>query len=153
VDPFVAVVAEVAEVVDKAKGTEKVELIGERVGVAVAKKGVVGEGFVDEDVEVALVVETREEWVVVVPEEMICWFVAHIKIGRPIVSFAKVSMSFSFPLVGAIHFRTCKLFRWGDRLEKRLIESVILFFLFFGRELLNTVSFLSVSRERKSETR
>jgi hypothetical protein len=49
------VVAEVFEEVGK--GTEKVEVMGERVGVAVAKKGVVGEGFVDEDVEVAVVVE------------------------------------------------------------------------------------------------
>jgi hypothetical protein len=31
-----------------------------------------------------------------VPEEIICWFVAHMKMGRPIVSFARVSIS-SFP--------------------------------------------------------
>jgi hypothetical protein len=27
-----------------------------------------------------------------VPEKMICWFVAHMKMGRPIVSFARVSI-------------------------------------------------------------
>jgi hypothetical protein len=41
---------------EKAVG-EKVEVTGDRVGVAVAKKEVVGEGLVDEDVEVVLVVE------------------------------------------------------------------------------------------------
>jgi hypothetical protein len=74
---------------------EKVELVGERVGVEVAKKEVVvGEGVV-EDTKGGLVTEVEEECVDV-PEEIICWFVAHMKMGRPIVSFARVSIS-SFP--------------------------------------------------------
>jgi hypothetical protein len=68
---------------------EKVEAVGERVAVEVAKKGVVGEGLT-EVVEEGLV-EVEEECVGV-PEEIICWFVAHMKMGRPIVSFARVSM-------------------------------------------------------------
>jgi hypothetical protein len=77
----------------------RVGVVGERVGVAVAKKEVVGEGFVDVVVEVvvsALVVEAEWEELEAVPEEMICWLVGHTKIGRPIVSFARVSI---FPLV------------------------------------------------------
>jgi hypothetical protein len=52
-DPFAVMLAE-----DAGKEVEKVEVMGERVDVAVAKKEVVGEEFVDEVVEVALVVET-----------------------------------------------------------------------------------------------
>jgi hypothetical protein len=52
-DPFAVMLAE-----DAVKEVEKVEVMGERVDVAVAKKEVVGEEFVDEVVEVALVVET-----------------------------------------------------------------------------------------------
>jgi hypothetical protein len=85
-DPFAVMLAE-----DAGKEVEKVEVMGERVDVAVAKKEVVGEELVDEVVEVALVVETWEEREVV-PEEMICCFVAHMKTGRPIVSFASVSI-------------------------------------------------------------
>jgi hypothetical protein len=96
VDLWVVVVVEEGKI-EEGKA-EKVEVMGERVGVAVAKKGVVGEGFVDEVVDAALVIEVWEEWEVVpeVPEEMICWFVAHMKMGRPIVSFASVSICSSF---------------------------------------------------------
>jgi hypothetical protein len=52
-DPFAVMLAE-----DAGKEVEKVEVMGERVDVAVAKKEVVGEELVDEVVEVALVVET-----------------------------------------------------------------------------------------------
>lgn len=52
-DPFAVMLAE-----DAGKEVEKVEVMGERVNVAVAKKEVVGEELVDEVVEVALVVET-----------------------------------------------------------------------------------------------
>jgi hypothetical protein len=43
-----------------------------------------------------------------VPEEMICWFVAHMKTGRPIVSLARVSILVLLflalsPLSGMIH--------------------------------------------------
>jgi hypothetical protein len=48
---LVAEVAVMAEEVGKGIGIKTVELIGERVDVAFAKKGVVGEGFVDEGVE------------------------------------------------------------------------------------------------------
>jgi hypothetical protein len=82
----------VVEAVGKeGKVGEKVEAVGERVGVEVAKKGVVGEGVV-ENTKGGLVTEVEEECVDV-PEEIICWFVAHMKMGRPIVSFARVSIS------------------------------------------------------------
>lgn len=35
----------------------------------------------------------REEVPEEVPEEIIWWFVGHMKIGRPIVSFASVSIA------------------------------------------------------------
>jgi hypothetical protein len=53
VDPWV--VDEEDEEVEK--GAEEVEVMGERVDVAVAKMGVVGEGFVDEVEEEGLVIE------------------------------------------------------------------------------------------------
>lgn len=73
---------------------KKVWLMGERVAVALAKKGVVGEVCVDGGVElmVFLVVEEVVFAVVPLPEEMIWWFVGQMKIGRPIVSFASVSI-------------------------------------------------------------
>jgi hypothetical protein len=51
-DPFAVMLAE-----DAGKEVEKVEVMGERVDVAVAKKGVVGEGFVEEVVGEGLVIE------------------------------------------------------------------------------------------------
>jgi hypothetical protein len=93
VELFVEVVEEVAE-------GRKVGVVGERVGVAVAKKEVVGEVFVDVvEVVVAevvlVVVEVEWEELEEVPEEMIWWFVGHMKMGRPIVSFARVSILFA----------------------------------------------------------
>lgn len=70
----------------------KVGVVGERVGVAVAKKGVVVEVVVAE-VGLVVVVVDAENWEV--PEETIWWVVAQTKTGRPIVSFARVSISFS----------------------------------------------------------
>ena len=71
--------------------------VGERVAVAVAKKDVVGEYCVDVAAESTFVDLLAEEVEVVVsllplPEEIIWWFVGQMKIGRPIVSLARVSM-------------------------------------------------------------
>lgn len=85
----VSVVAD-AEFVDAGK---KVWLMRERVAVALAKKGVVGEDWVDGGAEVMVFLVVEEEFaVVLLPEEMIWWFVGQMKIGRPIVSFASVSI-------------------------------------------------------------
>lgn len=75
---------------------KKVWEVGERVGVAVAKKDVVGEvwavvGDVGGESVLFLAVEV-EEVVVVLPEDTTWWFVGQMKTGRPIVSFASVSI-------------------------------------------------------------
>lgn len=79
---------------------EKVWLTGERVAVAVAKKGVVGEVCVDVGAEVMMFLAVEEGVIAVVllPEEMMWWFEGQMKIGRPIVSFASVSIFLAFRL-------------------------------------------------------
>ena len=86
----------------------KVGVVGERVGVAVAKKEVVGEVFMDvvgEVVVAEVVVEAEWEELEEVPEEMICWFVGHMKMGRPNVSFARVSITLLFSFTAKFWIR------------------------------------------------
>ena len=72
----------------------KVAEVGERVAVAVAKKGVFGEIVV---VDVVGEVGIVEVLLLLLPPEEIIWLdEAQMKTGRPIVSFAKVSISFFF---------------------------------------------------------
>lgn len=96
---LVLVVVVVAAAAAAADAGEKVWLVGERVADAVAKKGVVGEVCVD--VVVKEVGDVGAEFVVSlatekVPEETIWWFEGQMKIGRPIVSLASVSIFFAF---------------------------------------------------------
>lgn len=74
----------------------KVGDVGERVAVAVAKKGVVGEFVVVLVGEVGIV-EVEVLLLLLLPPEEIIWLdEAQMKTGRPIVSFARVSISFFF---------------------------------------------------------
>lgn len=101
----------VSRVVELTDAGEKVWLVGDLVAVAVAKKDVVGEYCVDvgevggdvaaESAFEDLMVEEVEEVVLLLslPEEIIWWFVGQMKIGRPIVSFARVSIFIAFVLL------------------------------------------------------
>ena len=99
------------EVWGRGDAGKKVWEVGERVDVAVAKKDVVGEvwavvGDVGGEMMPFLAVE-EEEVVVLLPEDTTWLFVGQMKIGRPIVSLASVSIlaCFFFVLFCVLEFR------------------------------------------------